>query len=76
MENILDIVDNYIVVIDKKYNIQFCNKKMLLKLEYNLEELKNFNIRKILYTKNEIQEINIENIIKKQQIKNEFRIVL
>lgn len=68
MENILDIVDSYIVVIDKKYNIQFCNKKMLLKLEYNLEDLKNFNIRKILYTENEIQDINIENIIKNNKL--------
>ena len=47
MEKILDIVDDYIIILDSDCNIQFCNKKLLSKLGYKIEELKNINIEKI-----------------------------
>ena len=48
MEKILDILGDYILILDKDGNIEFCNKKLLLKLQYSRNELKNINISKIL----------------------------
>lgn len=59
MVNILDTLDNYVVILDKHYNIKFCNRKILSKLEIkscdigkikieNLEDIKVENNEKII----------------------------
>lgn len=68
MQNILDIIDEYIIVLDKNWNIQFCNRKALSKLGFNLDELKNKSIEyligiKFKDLKIDIKEINRQNSI-------------
>ena len=43
MENILNIANDYIIVFNKYFKVEFCNKKLLSKIKYTLEELKNLN---------------------------------
>lgn len=69
MEKILDIVDDYIMILDKSGSIQFCNRKLLTKLGYNLAELKNISIEEILYADTENLEVEINKINKANNIK-------
>ncbi|WP_297134528.1 PAS domain S-box protein [Terrisporobacter sp.] len=66
MEKILDIIDDYIIILNLDCNIQFCNKKLLSKLGYKIEELKNINIEKIF---NDSVSLNID-LIKNNKDKN------
>ncbi|MGL6107856.1 PAS domain S-box protein [Romboutsia sp.] len=68
MENILETIDNYIIILDKKYNIKFCNKRILFKLGYQSEELKNINIKNIFFNKNKSINIDIDNITKNKKL--------
>ena len=52
MNNILNITDNYIIILDKFFRIKFCNKKALSKIKYTLEEVDNISGETILDTKN------------------------
>ncbi|MGL5313214.1 MAG: ATP-binding protein [Peptostreptococcaceae bacterium] len=72
MQSILDIVNDYIIVLDKFWNIQFCNKKLLSKLKFNLGELKNKSIEKII--NNNVQDLNID--IKKLNRQNNLKLDL
>ncbi|MEG0051275.1 MAG: ATP-binding protein [Terrisporobacter sp.] len=62
MDNILDMVDDYILILDKHWNIKFCNKKLLTKLKYNLDDLKNNSFDKIIVWENTKLNKNIEDI--------------
>ena len=52
MEKILDLINDYIIILDSSGEIKFCNKSVLTKLEYTLEELINIDIKEILYNEN------------------------
>ena len=52
MDNILNITDNYIIILDKGFKIKFCNKKALLKIKYTLEDVENSKAEKVLDIKN------------------------
>ena len=64
MNKILNIIDNYIIILDKEFKIKFCNKKVLLKTQYTLKDIENSNVGKIL---------NIENLDIKKLSKNETK---
>ena len=68
MQNILDIVDDYIIVLDKNWNIQFCNKKVLSKLKFNLGELKDKSIENLIHIKADDLEIDIEAVDRQKSI--------
>ena len=44
MLNILDVLDDYIVILHKNYQIKFCNKKVLSKLRLNQNEINKIKI--------------------------------
>lgn len=59
MEGILNIVDNYIIILDYNGRVQFCNKELLKKLSYSLEELKNINIQEITWDRHDDEILKI-----------------
>lgn len=70
MNNILNLTDNYIIILDKCFNIKFCNKKALLKTKYVLEELDNVMGKKILDIKN----IDINRLSKNSSIQLDLQL--
>ncbi|MGL6105744.1 ATP-binding protein [Romboutsia sp.] len=48
MKAILDSIENYIMIVSRKGNIKFCNKKLLSKIEYQDIDLYNKNINKLI----------------------------
>lgn len=65
MENILNIVNNYIIVFNKSFKVEFCNKKLLSKMKYTLEELKNLNNKLII----DIKDLDINQINRDESLK-------
>lgn len=65
MNNVLNITDNYIIILDKHFKIKFCNKKALLKIKYTLEDIENSKVEKILDIKNlDINKLSKDSTIK------------
>ena len=72
MEKILDLINDYIIILDSSGEIKFCNKSVLTKLEYTLEELINIDIKEILYNENEKLKRYIEKNNKKAKLELTF----
>lgn len=70
MDNILNITDNYIIILDKGFKIKFCNKKALLKIKYTLEDVENSKAEKILDIKN----LDINKLSKDSSIKLDLQL--
>ena len=72
MEKILDLVNDYIIILDSSGEIKFCNKSALTKLEYTLDELIDSDIDEILYDKNEKLKKYIGKINKQENLEITF----
>ncbi len=72
MEKILDLVNDYIIILDSSGEIKFCNKSALTKLEYTLDELIKYDIDEIFYDKNKKLKKYIEKINKQEDLEITF----
>ncbi|KHS57274.1 hypothetical protein QX51_09075, partial [Terrisporobacter othiniensis] len=70
MNKILNITDNYIIILDKHFKIKFCNKKALLKTKYTLGDVENSKAEKILDIKN----LDINKLSKDSSIKLDLQL--
>lgn len=48
MNHILNEISDYILVVNYQGEIQYCNDKLLLRLNYNKDDIYNFSINNIL----------------------------
>ena len=76
MEKVLEIVDNYILILDTYGNIKFCNKKLLEKLEYSIDEIINLRFDKIAYNGNNNLQEYIDVIEESDKFTKDIELVL
>ncbi|MBO3443819.1 ATP-binding protein [Clostridium sp. CCUG 7971] len=60
MNHILNEIRDYILVVNYQGEIQYCNDKLLLRLNYNKDDIYNFSINNILLT----QDFNIKDLLR------------
>ena len=72
MKKVLDLVNDYIIILDPSGEIKFCNKSALKKLEYTLDELINIDIDEISYYKNKKLKEYIREVDKQENLKISF----